>query len=56
MRLEAKPGEPETAYRCVEGHNVSDVRTLVRTMAEANPRWGAPRIHYASGKTFMATW
>jgi len=23
----------------------ADVRTLIRTMAEANPRWGAPRIH-----------
>ena len=23
----------------------TDVRTLIRTMAEANPRWGAPRIH-----------
>jgi transposase InsO family protein len=22
-----------------------DVRTLIRTMAQANPRWGAPRIH-----------
>ena len=22
-----------------------DVRTLIRTMANANPRWGAPRIH-----------
>jgi hypothetical protein len=22
-----------------------DVRTLIRTMAEANPLWGAPRIH-----------
>jgi hypothetical protein len=21
------------------------VRTLIRTMAHANPRWGAPRIH-----------
>src|SRR5215475_7187482 len=23
----------------------SDVRTLIRTMAHANPLWGAPRIH-----------
>jgi putative transposase len=23
----------------------SDVRALIRTMSEANPRWGAPRIH-----------
>jgi hypothetical protein len=23
----------------------SDVRTLIRSMANANPRWGAPRIH-----------
>src|SRR4051812_47963685 len=23
----------------------SDIRILIRTMAEANPRWGAPRIH-----------
>ena len=23
----------------------ADVRTLIRTMARANPRWGAPRIH-----------
>ena len=23
----------------------ADVRTLIRTMADANPRWGAPRIH-----------
>src|SRR6266851_6432036 len=23
----------------------TDVRTLIRTMAQANPRWGAPRIH-----------
>ena len=23
----------------------ADVRTLIRTTAEANPRWGAPRIH-----------
>jgi putative transposase len=23
----------------------ADVRTLIRTMAHANPRWGAPRIH-----------
>src|SRR6266568_8139036 len=23
----------------------ADVRTLTRTMTEANPRWGAPRIH-----------
>jgi putative transposase len=23
----------------------ADVRTLIRTMAQANPRWGAPRIH-----------
>ena len=23
----------------------ADVRSLIRTMAEANPRWGAPRIH-----------
>src|SRR5712692_7998931 len=23
----------------------ADIRTLIRTMAEANPRWGAPRIH-----------
>ena len=23
----------------------ADVRTLIRTMANANPRWGAPRIH-----------
>ena len=22
-----------------------DVRALIRTMSEANPRWGAPRIH-----------
>jgi putative transposase len=22
-----------------------DIRTLIRTMSEANPRWGAPRIH-----------
>ena len=23
----------------------SDIPTLIRTMAQANPRWGAPRIH-----------
>ena len=23
----------------------ADVRTLIRTMAQTNPRWGAPRIH-----------
>jgi putative transposase len=23
----------------------ADVRTLIRTMSQANPRWGAPRIH-----------
>jgi hypothetical protein len=23
----------------------ADVRTQIRTMAQANPRWGAPRIH-----------
>jgi len=23
----------------------TEIRTLIRTMAEANPRWGAPRIH-----------
>ena len=23
----------------------ADVRTLIRTMAQANPRWGGPRIH-----------
>ena len=23
----------------------ADIRVLIRTMAEANPRWGAPRIH-----------
>ena len=23
----------------------ADIRTLIRTMAQANPRWGAPRIH-----------
>jgi hypothetical protein len=23
----------------------ADVRVLIRTMAQANPRWGAPRIH-----------
>jgi hypothetical protein len=23
----------------------ADVRTLIRAMAHANPRWGAPRIH-----------
>jgi putative transposase len=23
----------------------TDIRTLIRTMAETNPRWGAPRIH-----------
>jgi putative transposase len=23
----------------------ADVRTLIRTIAQANPRWGAPRIH-----------
>ena len=23
----------------------ADVRTLIRTTAQANPRWGAPRIH-----------
>lgn len=23
----------------------SDVRTLIRTMSQANPLWGAPRIH-----------
>jgi putative transposase len=23
----------------------ADIRTLMRTMAQANPRWGAPRIH-----------
>src|ERR1700726_245657 len=23
----------------------ADIRTLIRTMAEANPRWDAPRIH-----------
>jgi hypothetical protein len=23
----------------------ADIRTLIRTMASANPRWGAPRIH-----------
>jgi putative transposase len=24
---------------------LADVRALIRTMAQANPRWGAPRIH-----------
>jgi len=23
----------------------ANIRTLIRTMAQANPRWGAPRIH-----------
>jgi hypothetical protein len=23
----------------------ADISILIRTMAEANPRWGAPRIH-----------
>ena len=23
----------------------AEIRTLIRTMAEANPRWGAPRVH-----------
>jgi hypothetical protein len=23
----------------------ADIRTLIRTMAQTNPRWGAPRIH-----------
>jgi putative transposase len=23
----------------------TDIRALIRTMAQANPRWGAPRIH-----------
>jgi putative transposase len=23
----------------------TDIRALVRTMVQANPRWGAPRIH-----------
>jgi hypothetical protein len=23
----------------------ADIRTLIRTMAQSNPRWGAPRIH-----------
>jgi putative transposase len=23
----------------------TDIRTLIRTMAQANPSWGAPRIH-----------
>jgi putative transposase len=23
----------------------TDIRTLIRTMAQANPRWGAPLIH-----------
>ena len=23
----------------------ADLRTLILTMAQANPRWGAPRIH-----------
>jgi hypothetical protein len=23
----------------------ADVRVLIRTMSQANPRWGAPRIH-----------
>src|SRR3979411_2073880 len=23
----------------------TDIRTLIRTMAQTNPRWGAPRIH-----------
>jgi hypothetical protein len=23
----------------------ADIRVLIRTMAQANPRWGAPRIH-----------
>src|SRR5216683_472572 len=23
----------------------ADIRTLIRTMAQANPRWGAPRLH-----------
>ena len=23
----------------------TDIRTLIRQMANANPRWGAPRIH-----------
>ena len=30
------PGRPAVA---------SDVRALIRRMSEANPRWGAPRIH-----------
>jgi len=31
----------------------SDVRTLIRTMAQANPRWGAPRIHGELLKLFI---
>ena len=23
----------------------ANIRTLIRTMAQTNPRWGAPRIH-----------
>jgi hypothetical protein len=32
--------------RCLGRPTVpADIRTLIRTMAEANPRWGAPRMH-----------
>jgi len=34
--------EESTPTRPTDG---AHIRTLIRTMAEANPRWGAPRIH-----------
>jgi hypothetical protein len=33
---ESPPGRPTVT---------AEVRALIRTMSEANPRWGAPRIH-----------
>jgi putative transposase len=35
--------EESTPDRATAGS--ADVRTVIRTIAEANPRWGAPRIH-----------
>ncbi len=36
---------PDLARACALARRASDVRALIRTMSEANPLWGAPRIH-----------
>src|SRR4029453_5322948 len=37
------PGKTGAAWR--RPTVAADIRTLTRTMAQGNPRWGAPRIH-----------